>query len=865
MGNSVSRVVCCFVPKSQHDAVAALFTDPLDEGLGHSFCYVRPVVDSLDDLSPGEAGDAEFNHDSSSIGSDNQGQDPLQQQLQQQQESGTEKPKSISETSFKSISGASVSANTAAPRSIVYHEQFNNCFANERAATFESTPSFSALPLQPIPRGVSFSGPMSGPLSGPCSGPLERGGFVSGSGPLERGFMSGPIERGFMSGPLDRAYNSGPFEPVDRTTFSAPLAVPMSAYMRKRRKSLARIMKTVGDPVKKALTRTVSNLTRTNRSVVAPMKSFASRETRTGNGDERRDLRSFLDSPQSNGEFSDADGIESHNLHWAQGKAGEDRVHVVLSEEHGWLFVGIYDGFSGPDATDYLMSNLYPAIYRELKGLLWDQKKAFQLPPRHRRPTSKVDHNLAERKLEAPGEQKEEENENHATSNGDDDHLQRVDSRGLSQAKVSDLGAEIRRWDAHNGSVNGIDVNELDCERFGCKAGDGCGSLCQRNEDGGTKPNGTAGQANGPAGDHHAATVKPINMRSLSTRFRKVYNRRKRMNQRRILQYRYEWEQERIKSEKEREEQRQRLHGRGAVNHAAVLKALARALEATEESYLDMIDEMFEENPELALIGSCVLVMLMKDEDVYILNVGDSRAVLAQHRKAVTFESSARQRPGSQDLELERIVEETPMELAAFEAHGAGDDAAGPPPVSATLGALQLSLDHSTRVPEEAGKIRSAHPDDTSSIVNDRVKGKLAVTRAFGAGYLKQPKWNDTLLEVFRVQFVGSAPYISCIPHLHHHKLCPQDQFLVLSSDGLYQYLTNDEVVSYVEWFMDKFPDGDPAQYLIEEVLFRAARKAGMEFHDLLDIPQGDRRKYHDDLSVMVVSLEGRIWRSSSR
>lgn len=39
----------------------------------------------------------------------------------------------------------------------------------------------------------------------------------------------------------------------------------------------------------------------------------------------------------------------------------------------------------------------------------------------------------------------------------------------------------------------------------------------------------------------------------------------------------------------------------------------------------------------------------------------------------------------------------------------------------------------------------------------------------------------------------------------------------------------------------------------------------GMEFHDLLDIPQGDRRKYHDDVSVMVVSLEGRIWRSSGQ
>ena len=39
----------------------------------------------------------------------------------------------------------------------------------------------------------------------------------------------------------------------------------------------------------------------------------------------------------------------------------------------------------------------------------------------------------------------------------------------------------------------------------------------------------------------------------------------------------------------------------------------------------------------------------------------------------------------------------------------------------------------------------------------------------------------------------------------------------------------------------------------------------GMDFHELLDIPQGDRRKYHDDVTVMVVSLEGRIWKSSGK
>ncbi|KAJ0084303.1 hypothetical protein Patl1_30371 [Pistacia atlantica] len=95
---------------------------------------------------------------------------------------------------------------------------------------------------------------------------------------------------------------------------------------------------------------------------------------------------------------------------------------------------------------------------------------------------------------------------------------------------------------------------------------------------------------------------------------------------------------------------------------------------------------------------------------------------------------------------------------------------------------------------------------------------------------LPQPKLNNSLLEMFRNEYIGTAPYISCTPSLHHHRLCPRDQFLILSSDGLYQYLTNQEVVSNVESFMEKFPDGDPAQHLIEELLFHAADKAGKMF-----------------------------------
>lgn len=48
MGNSTSRVVGCFAPADKADVPCAMFLEPLDEGLGHSLCYVRPrgITDS---------------------------------------------------------------------------------------------------------------------------------------------------------------------------------------------------------------------------------------------------------------------------------------------------------------------------------------------------------------------------------------------------------------------------------------------------------------------------------------------------------------------------------------------------------------------------------------------------------------------------------------------------------------------------------------------------------------------------------------------------------------------------------------------------------------------------------------------------
>ncbi|KAL6998329.1 hypothetical protein U1Q18_008453 [Sarracenia purpurea var. burkii] len=664
MGNGVGKLNLCFAGDAgkisrRHD-IAVYFSDPLDEGLGHSFCYFRP--------------------------------DPFHFSS----ETTTKSAAAAMKTTFKSISGASLSANTSTPLSTVPIDVSPyNTDSLDKASSFESSNSFAAIPLQPIPRNL-IPAVRSGPIPR-CSG----GGL--GSGPIERGFLSGPIERSFVSeNPLENHYDH------------------LQRYKPSSKKwGLIRNLK-------KAIT----------NSIVVPIRGVAPAKGSDWtiiNGLEKKKENGVVDSDCSDELF------ENSNVQWAQGKAGEDRVHIVVSEEHGWVFVGIYDGFNGPDATDYLLNNLYSNVHKELKGLLWNDKS------------------------ESTNSEKELMSQNDEGEKLDCDWPRKRRRKTKNGTKGAATAAE--KWEENQ-------------QRWKC-----------------------------------------------------------------------EWERDRLEldrilNEKSGNPVAAAAAEGGGFDHSEVLKALSEGLRKTEDSYLEICDLMLMENPELSMMGSCVLGMLMKGEDVYLMNVGDSRAVLARKSEPGFGIGKAGQ-------DLGRINEEIPE----FE----GDDFGNLP----NLTSLQLTTDHSTAVEEEVKRIKKEHKDDVCAITSDRVKGSLKVTRAFGAGFLKQPKWNKALLEMFKIDYVGSSPYISCSPSLRHHRLTPTDRFLILSSDGLYQYFTNDEAVAEVEMFISSFPEGDPAQHLVEEVLFRAAKRAGMDFHELLDIPQGDRRRYHDDVSIIIISFEGRIWRSS--
>jgi len=476
------------------------------------------------------------------------------------------------------------------------------------------------------------------------------------SGPIERGFMSGPIDRGLFSGPMEREGNGSDHFPRSFSHGGLGLGMGLGLRVRTKKGRWIRVLQ-------RAISKTLS---RGQNSIVAPIKGVVVKEPEwmvAAAAAAEKHNENLSVNLSSEGSLEDDDSMESQNLQWAQGKAGEDRVHVVVSEEHGWVFVGIYDGFNGPDAPDYLLSNLYTAVHKELKGLLWDDGSAPENSP----PKEDVLRDVTE------------------------------------VADVTDVDA----------CSHCVEQENNNCNKSTNKKG-----------------------------------------RSSRNKYKGAANKWEE-NQRR---WKCEWDRERLELDRRLKEQlnSSRSGSGGAassINHADVLEALSRALRKTEESYLDVADKMVMENPELALMGSCVLVMLMKGEDVYVMNVGDSRAVLAQKAEPDYWLGKIRQ-------DLERINEETMNDLESWDVDNSN--------LVPSLSAIQLTKDHSTSVEEvsclplfdylfcagfcfvhvfiwsiwflfqEIQRIRKEHPDDPCAVVNDRVKGSLKVTRAFGAGFLKQ-------------------------------------------------------------------------------------------------------------------------------
>eukprot|EP00946_MAST-07B_sp_MAST-7B-sp1_P000847 g847.t1 len=139
--------------------------------------------------------------------------------------------------------------------------------------------------------------------------------------------------------------------------------------------------------------------------------------------------------------------------------------------------------------------------------------------------------------------------------------------------------------------------------------------------------------------------------------------------------------------------------------------------------------------------------------------------------------------------------------------------------------AIRLTFDHKASVPEEQKRIEASE----GFVLRGRVLGILAVSRSFGDHALKQ--------------FVPALPYYT------KNRLVPEDRFLIIACDGVWDVMTDQEAVDFVGARIDqalnagKSSPENPFQ-IFESTVARALVDEALD------------RQSKDNITVQIVLLQ---------
>lgn len=178
----------------------------------------------------------------------------------------------------------------------------------------------------------------------------------------------------------------------------------------------------------------------------------------------------------------------------------------------------------------------------------------------------------------------------------------------------------------------------------------------------------------------------------------------------------------------------------GQLRTASSSKSIEQGL---ERSFLQVQQDLIVSPIDCSLSGSTACLVLIRGDIVYTANIGDSRAVIGQKDKG-----SWKNRPLTRDHkpdwpdESKRIIQAGGRVKPYYDQHG---NALGP---------------HRVWLP-------------------DKDMPGLAMSRSFG-------------------DLVAAKVGISAVPELRRYNLTPDDKFIVIASDGLWEFMSNQEVVDLV-------------------------------------------------------------------
>lgn len=238
-----------------------------------------------------------------------------------------------------------------------------------------------------------------------------------------------------------------------------------------------------------------------------------------------------------------------------------------------------------------------------------------------------------------------------------------------------------------------------------------------------------------------------------------------------------------------------------------IRSSLQRAFQNTD-GQLKTALHVDSEHPTRATVGTCALAAYVESGAVYVANAGDSRAIIGRR------------------------------------------DSNG------LLQPVCMSEDHNANQPREQRRLEYHHPDEVD-LLEPRggavyLKGCVQTTRSIGDFYLKDPYCNSCLKDPVDLR---SPPYVSCDAQVFSYEMGKQDEVIVLASDGLWDWMSNEDVLEFV----DLNGVEGAAEKLKQRVLELAAEESHLPIQKVFKLPQGPKRRaVHDDISIIVVSLGDR-------
>lgn len=124
--------------------------------------------------------------------------------------------------------------------------------------------------------------------------------------------------------------------------------------------------------------------------------------------------------------------------------------------------------------------------------------------------------------------------------------------------------------------------------------------------------------------------------------------------------------------------------------------------------------------------------------------------------------------------------------------------------------ATALSEDQTGDTESEVQRMRKEHPGEENTVIrHGRVLGNLQPTRAFGDAFYK---WSKEVQVKLKRSYFGrtphgllkTPPYVTAEPVITTTKIEPgKGDFLVMATDGLWEMLSNEEVVGLVGQWID--------------------------------------------------------------